>query len=247
MPDTGAPDARLAAALQAWQRGALAAQRAAVLAALVDARVFLCLAARPTDGAVEMALLTVVRSDGARVLPVFSDGHEVQRWRREARPVPVTGPQACCAAAENGAVGVLVDPTGAAFAVGADELSGLARGWVPVTGTRLAARRTTSPLTAPSAPVDAALVTALGAALAGEPVDSARLLDGPDGAVLGLVPAPGRPLDPAALAALADRLVGRLGAALPSDGLDVAVVPAAGPGQPVPIPAAPRRWWRRRR
>lgn len=241
MTDTGEPDPRLAAALSAWAADPVPARRAEVLAALVDARVFVCLAARPGNQAVEMALLSVVRTDGARLLPVFADGHAVQRWRREARPVPLPGPQACAAARDDGAVGVLLDPSGAAFAIGPDELARLARGWVPVAGTALAARRTTSALTAPAVAPDATLVTALGQALAGEPVQSARLLEGPDGLVLGL----DADLGPAGLAALADRVVRRLGAALPADGLDVAVVAAAGPGVPVPLPR--RRWPRRRR
>lgn len=238
--DTGEPDTRLAAALRAWQDAPGTAQRAAALAALVDARVFVCVAARPTADSVEMALLTVVRTDGARVLPVFSDGHAVQRWRREARPVPVPAPQACAAALADGASGVLLDPTGAALAVDADELTRLARGWAPVAGTSLASRRTTAALTAPSAPVDADLVAALAAALASEPVRSARLLEGPDGLVLGV----DADLDAAALAALASRVLRRLGPALPPDGLDLAVVPPDGPGSPVLVPA--RGWWRRR-
>ena len=238
--DTGEADPRLAAALTAWADRPGPARRAEVLAALVDARVFVCLAARPGEDAVEMALLSVVRTDGARVLPVFSDGHAVQRWRREARPVPVPGPQACAAARDDGAVGVLLDPSGAALAVDSDELERLARGWVPVTGTALASRRTTSPLRAPSVAPDAALVGALAQALAGEPVRSARLLEGPDGLVLGV----DADLDPAALAALADRVVRRLGPALPPDGLDLGVVGAAGPGVPVALPRSARRWWR---
>ena len=51
-------------------------------------------------------------------------------------------------------------------------------------------------------------------------------------------------LDPAALAALAARLVERLGADLPPDGLDLARVPHDGPGLPVPVAGRPRvlRW-----
>ena len=73
---------------------------------------------------------------------------------------------------------------------------------------------------------------------------SARLLEGPDGLVLGL----DADLDPAGLAALADRVVRRLGPALPLDGLDVAVV-GTGPGIPVTLPSGPtrRRGWSLRR
>lgn len=243
MSDTGEPDARLAAALTAWAAAPGPAARGAVLAALVDARVFLCLAARRTEGkAVDMAMLSLVRSDGARVVPLFTDGHAVQHWRTEARPAPVPGPQACATALEDGAAGVLLDPPGAAFAVDADELVRLARGWVPVSGTALASRRTTAPLAEPDAAPDPVLVTALGQALASEPVQGARLLQGPDGLVLGLV----ADLAPAALAALAQRVVARLGDALPREGLDVAVVPPHGPGVAVPLPRRRRSLLRRR-
>jgi hypothetical protein len=237
--DTGEPDPRLAAALAAHARAASLARRGEVLAALVDARVFLCLAARRHAGTVDMAMLSLAREDATRVVPVFSDGHAVQRWRAEARPVPVRAPQACATALEDGAVGVVLDPGAAAVVLGRDELVRLARGWVPVTGTSLAARRTTSALAAPAAAPDAALVTALGEALSGEPVRGARLLEGPDGLVLGLE----ADLDPAALAA---RVVRRLGPALPADGLDLAAVPPRGPGHPVPLPPSRRRRvWRR--
>lgn len=243
MSDTGEPDPRLAAALAAHAAGPSPARRSEVLAALVDARVFLCLAARRSEGkAVDMAMLSLVREDGARVVPVFSDGHAVQRWRAEARPRPLPGPQACATALEDGAAGVLLDPAGAALGITRDELERLARGWVPVVGTALAARRTTSALVAPSATPDAALVAALGEALSEEPVRGARLLEGPDGLVLGL----DADLDPAALAALAQRVVRRLGPALPLDGLDVAVVAGAGPGVPVDLPRR-RSWFRRGR
>jgi len=68
-------------------------------------------------------------------------------------------------------------------------------------------------------------------ALAGEGLRSARLLDGPDGPVLGV--AADTPLTPAGLAALAQRIMQRLGADLPADGLDLAQVPVQGPGQQV--------------
>lgn len=242
MTDTGEPDPRLAAALAAHATGATPSRRAEVLAALVDARVFLCLAARRHDGVVDMAMLSVVREDGARVVPVFSDGHAVQRWRPEARPRPLPGPQACATALEDGAAGVLLDPGAAALALSRDELVHLARGWVPVTGTSLAARRTTSALVAPAVAPDPALVRSLGEALAQEPVRGARLLEGPDGLVLGL----DADLDPSSLAALAQRVVRRLGPALPADGLDVAVAGSGAAGVPVPLDR-PRRGWLRRR
>lgn len=245
MTDDGRPDARLAAALDGWQVSRTPLARAEVLAALSGARVFLALAARATgthvdettglvaERGAQMALLSVVGADGARALVAFADGHVVQRWRPEARPVPVPAAQACATALEDRAAALLLDPHGAALAVTSAECQALAAGRVPVPGSSLSTRRTDVGLTEPSSPPDAGLLAALRDALAGEPVGAARLLDGPDGPVLGVVP--GGALDPAAAAALAARVAQRLGAALPVDGLDLAVVPPDGPGVDVPL------------
>jgi hypothetical protein len=258
--DDGRPDVRLAAALSGWSAAPGAPARAEVLAALSGARVFLALAARATgtersattglrqERGAEMALLSVVRKDGARALVVFADGHLVQRWREEARPVPVPAPQACAAAIEDGAAALLLDPLGAALVVTGAEMAALADGRVPVPGTSLASRRTGEGLTAPVGPLAPDLVSAVAQALDGEPVRAARLLDGPDGPVLGVVPA--RETGPAELAALAGRVAGRLGPHLPPAGLDLAVVPADGPGVDLPLrspPASRRRGLLRRR
>jgi hypothetical protein len=250
--DDGRPDPRLVAALSAWRAAPSPATRAQVLAALVDARVFLALAARAGDTEVgahglrqersaEMALLSVVGAGGARALPAFPSGNAVPAWRDEARPVPVQGPLACRTALDDGAAALLLDPGGADLVVGAGELAALAEGRVPVPGTSVSTRRAAVALTAPASPPDPALLAAAGAALAGEPVRAARVLDGPAGPVLGVVPE--RALGPAELAALADRVAGRLGGVLPDGGLDLAAVPADGPGVPVPLPR--RRRWRR--
>lgn len=239
--DDGRPDERLVVALAAHDGSP--ASRAAVLAALVDARVFLALSARAlghersaTTGLVqeseaEMSLLSLGSATGGRALPAFPDGHEVQRWRPEARPVRVMGPQACSTALEDGADVLLLDPAGARVAITRDELAELAAGRVPVPGTALSARHGA----APDQPLDdPALVAALARALAGERgLRQARLLLGQDGPVLGLVPR--SPLPPADLAALASRVADALGSDLPAVGLDVVVVAADGPGTAVPV------------
>jgi hypothetical protein len=248
--DDGRPDARLTTALARWSADPCDAARAEVLAALVDARVFLPLAAQAggtevgahglrQERSAEMALLTVRRGDGARALPAFPDGHQVQRWRPEARPVPVLGALACATALEDGAVALLLDPAEAALVVAGPELSALAGGRVPVPGTAVSTRREAVALRTPSTPPPPALLDAVAAALAGEPVRAARLLDGPAGPVLGIVT--DRVLGPAELAALAARVAERMGPLLPEEGLDLAVVPADGPGVPVRL----RRRWRR--
>lgn len=242
MTDTGAADPRLAAALAAYgDSGDTPATRAELLAAVAGARLFVAITASSTaeelvnglraESSAEMALVSLMSSDGVRALPAFADTVALRRWRLDVRPVPVDATYLCRAALDDGASAVVLDPGGVAAVLREPDLRALADGYVPVAGADLAVRRTTDELTAPQTPPDAALVAALGRALRDEPVRDARLLDGPAGPVLGVVPK--RPLDPPALAALAARLMHRLGADLPAGGLDLAVVPAGGPGYPV--------------
>ena len=246
-PDVGEADPRLASALA---RGcSTPADLAGLHAALLGARVLVPMTAvaaqtRVTefglraDSKAEMAVLTLV-IDGAAALPVFSSLAQLHAWSPLARPVPMSGAQACQSALEQGAVAVVLDPAGAGLTVRA--LGDLARGWVPVAGADLAVRHTTAELTALTVAPDPALVTALSAAVADEQVLAARLLQGPDGLVLGVLPRDAT--DPAALAALAARVLARLGPALPPDGLDLAVIGLAGPGLDL-LPRRRRSWFR---
>ncbi|GAC1445082.1 MAG: hypothetical protein NVSMB55_24040 [Mycobacteriales bacterium] len=239
--DTGGADPRLATALQ--RHDGAAAARAEVMAALAGARVFVAITATPTavhleagtglraESSAEMALVSIVASDGQRALPAFADTATLMRWRLDVRPVPVTAPYLARAALEDGADAVLLDPTGAGIILRRRDLQALADGYVPVAGAPLAARTTDDQLTPPAEPPRPELVRALAAALRPERLRAARLLDGPHGPVLGI--SPRRPIDPAALTALAQRVMTRLGSALPTDGLDLAVVPQDGPGYPV--------------
>lgn len=245
--DHGDADPRLVAALT---RPSSPEARAEALAALAGARVFAGISAVATaeetaaatglraESSAEMAVLLVETPDGSRALPVFPDLGSLRRFRLDARPVPLTGPQACAAARDEGATALVVDPGGAALVLDASELAALADGWVPVVGTGLASRRTDAELTPGTA--GEPLVRALRQALAGERLRSARILSGPHGLVLGV--APREPLDAPALVALASRVVARLGAQLPAEGLDLAQVPARGAGQEVLA-----RGWRRLR
>ncbi|MCU1593623.1 MAG: SseB family protein [Frankiales bacterium] len=232
MSDTGEADPRLAQALLE------PAARAELLAAFVGARVFAAITATSTsehvvaatglraESSAEMAVVLLEAQDVTRALPVFSDLSALRRWRLDARPVPLTGAQACAAALDEAAAAVLIDPAGAAVSV--LELATLASGWVPVQGSGLAARHEVTELHA-AVTVPVGLALALRDALRGERLREARLLEGPDGLVLGVVPK--RPLTPPELAALAQRLVDRLGAALPPGGLDLAQVASGGPGR----------------
>ena len=253
MTEDGLADPRLAAAASAGN--ATPAARAELLAALADARVFAAVTATATgieptasglraESSAELAVVLLQVPDGSRALPVFSDLAALRRWRLSARPVPLTGAQACAAALDERASTVLLDPAGAAVVLTASEVATLAGGWVPVAGSSLAFRRTTGHFGPLALPADPRLVAALRGALAGEPLLSARLLSGSDGPVLGVVPR--ADLDAAALTGLAGRVVQRLGAALPAGGLDLAVVPPQGPGQQVLAPGGRRRpGWRR--
>ena len=246
MTDDGTADPRLAAALRAYDGSARA--RAEALAALAGARVFVAITATSTaehvetgtglraESSAEMALVSMVASDGERAIPAFADTGALRRWRLDVRPVPVDAAYLARAALDDGAAAVVLEPAGAAVVVRRPDLTSLAAGYVPVPGSPLAARRTTTALTPTAAVPDADLVRALAAALAPERPRAARLLDGPGGLVLGI--APRRPLDPPALAALAQRVMIRLGDALPPRGLDVTLVPPSGPGHPV----IGRRW-----
>jgi hypothetical protein len=244
-PDDGRPDPRLVAALAAAADAPSPAARAQVLAALAGARVFVAVRATAAqerastttglreESSAQMELVCVAGSAGALAVPAFADGAAVPGFADGARPVPLPGPQACAAALEQGASALLLDPTGASVAVLPEELAQLAQGWVPVAGSDgLASRRGSAPLTAPSGPVDPALVAALAAALRDEPVTAARLLEGPDGLVLGLA---GPGLDAPGLAALAHRLLARTRDVLPPGGLDLAQVEPQGPGVVVPL------------
>ena len=268
MSDSGLPDARLAAALTIWRATTSPADRAEVLAALCGARVFVAITATSTaehvepgtglraESSAEMALLSLVGSAGGRAVPLFLDAGGPVAFRTGARPLPLPAPEACSAALQDGAVAVLLDPPGAALPLSGEELRELACGRVPIAGTALSARLTSTALHEPGE-VDPALVRALSAALRDEPVRQARLLEGPDGLVLGVTPdrdadldtadldAAG--LDAAGLAALAGRVLPRLRGVLPPAGLDLAVVGPDAPGRVVPLRSASRRRGRLRR
>ena len=234
--DDGLADPQVVAALAAHRAGPGPRTRARALAALATARVFAAVTARSTaehvdpgtglrvESAAEMALVTLAGSSG-RGVPVFLDVPSLLAAHQQARPVRLTVPEACTAALEDGAVAVLVDPPGAALVLTGAELQELAVGRVPVPGSSLSARTAATALTDPSDP-DPELVRRLRSALRGR---RARLLDGPDGPVVGVA----EPLTPAQLAALAAELAPQL-----DRPVDLTVVPRRGPGYPL------RRTWR---
>lgn len=242
-PDDGLAPAALRRALDLADGSPTS--RAAVLAQLPAARLFVPVTATATeervdeatglraDSSAQMALVSLLSAAGERAVPAFLDVASLLAWRPQVRPVPVGVPYLCRSALDDGAVAVLLDPGGAGLLLTEAELTALAEGFVPVPGTGVAFRRTTAQWSELDPAADPALVRALAAAIRPERLRAARLLQGPAGLALGVVPR--RDLDPAELAALAQRVLARLGSALPVGGLDLAVVPDTGPGLPVPV------------
>jgi hypothetical protein len=241
--DTGSADPALAAALEQWQAEPGPRTRARVLAAVSSARLFAAVTARSTaehleagtglraESTAEMSLVTLAGTTG-RGLPAFLDVPSVTAFVDGARPVRASAQEICQAALDDGAAAVVVDPTGAGLVLSGSELAELAAGRTPVAGAGgLSTRRTAAALSTPERP-DRELLAALRVALRQERV-TARLLDGPDGPVLGVLGMS----DPAQLAALAARLQPRL-----PRPLDLTAVPRRGPG----IAIEPRRLWLRR-
>lgn len=228
--DTGLADPQVVAALAAHDDDPTPQTRARALAVLATARVFAAVTARSTaehvdagtglraESTAEMTLVTLGGSSG-RGVPVFLDVPSLLAFAQQARPVRLTVPEACTAALDDGAVALLVDPPGAALVLTGRELAELAAGRVPVPGSSLSTSTRSAQLTTLTDP-DPQLVQQLQRALRRERLP-ARLLDGPDGPVLGIA----APLRPEELAALAARLARRL-----DRPLDLTVVPATGPG-----------------
>ena len=144
--DRGDADPRVAAALGAFAAGH--GSEHAALAALAGARLLVPVVAvlaeaAPADDAAgpgrglrrekasEMALPTLLGSDGRRAVLAFTCLSALAGWRPDARTVPVTGPQVWQAGAEE-ASAVVIDVAGPVpFAVDGARLAALAEGRPP--------------------------------------------------------------------------------------------------------------------
>lgn len=65
---------------------------------------------RTVEKSQELSIVTVAAPDGRRAMPVFSSVEAMRVWNPDARPIPVPGPQAALAAAQEGTALIIVDP-----------------------------------------------------------------------------------------------------------------------------------------
>ena len=171
------------------------------------------------DKSSEMALPTVIGTDGRAALPAFTSAATLARWRAEARPVPVPAAKVWQSGATD-ASAVVIDIAGPVpFAVDGARLAALARGGPP-----------------PRPHEDPDVAALVHAALAAEPAVAAyRLLPGEDGTdlTLCLVAVPdGDPADAAftrAARRASERVLAGAGPRL-RRGIQVAVIAAADGG-----------------
>ena len=106
--DRGEPDPAFTEALSSGDSDRVYAQ-------LPVTRLLVPVVAVPAaDGAgeAEMAVATLVNADGQRALPVFTCIASLALWRRDARPVPMTGARVVAAAVQEGYDGVVIDVAG---------------------------------------------------------------------------------------------------------------------------------------
>lgn len=115
-----------------------------VHAAVLDARVFVPIIATlgerdevtGGDKSSQMELLTFRYGDGddaAEALLVFTGIEEMQRWRSDVRPVPISAVDACGVAVERDYDAVIFDLAGPVrFVVDDDDLDAIARGYQPI-------------------------------------------------------------------------------------------------------------------
>ncbi len=182
--DDGAADPAVAAALAAYAAGQ--GGEHAALTALAGSRLLVpvvaVLAEADEQGAeksTEMALPTLVAQDGSRAVLAFTSLNALQRWRSDARPVPVPAASAWLAGTQD-ADAVVIDVAGPVT--------------LAVDGARLAALAAGRPVPLPHQDPD--VLAALQAALASEPLIVAAALTTPDQRVTASGGAgPGGPAD----------------------------------------------------
>jgi hypothetical protein len=137
--DDGAADPVLVAALAAYGAEPESRERwLEALSALQDARVLVPVVAVAEEGGTDMAAVLMKGRSGRTALLAFTGQESMRAWEAEARPVPVTAPDAARAALQNGADALLLDVAGPVlFPVEGEDLSSLGAGHrlVQVTGS----------------------------------------------------------------------------------------------------------------
>ncbi|MBT0771112.1 SseB family protein [Kineosporia sp. J2-2] len=91
------------------------------------------LVATQGDKSADMALVTLLGEDDARVLPVFTSVAALQTWNPQARPVPVEAARAAQAAVVEECPRIVIDPAGASVELPRPAVWAVAQGreWVP--------------------------------------------------------------------------------------------------------------------
>ena len=171
--DDGAADTAVLTALTAYAAGR--GSEHAALTALAQSRLLVPVVAVPVAGeqaggdsqggekSTEMALPTMVAADGSRAILAFTCLDALQRWRSDARPVPVPAASAWLAGTQE-ADAVVIDVAGPVT--------------LAVDGARLAALAAGRPVPLPHQDPD--VLAALQAALEREPLIVAAAVTTPD-------------------------------------------------------------------
>lgn len=108
--DSGAADALLEAALAAGDSDP-------VVESLKRARIFIALAPSTfnpemAEKTSDMSVVCITANDGRIGLLAFTSVASLANWNPQARPIPMTGPDAATAALDEGAQALIVDPAG---------------------------------------------------------------------------------------------------------------------------------------
>ena len=235
--DDGAAEPAVLAALTAYAAGQ--GSEHAALTALARSRLLVPVVAMPVgeqagaddqggEKSTEMALPMMVAQDGSRAVLAFTCLDALQRWRSDARPVPVPAASAWLAGTQDEASAVLIDVAGPVT--------------LAVDGARLAALAAGRPVPLPHQ--DPEVLAALRAALADEPLIVAAALTSPDQRVTATGGPDRDPAgqDPDGPAPGPDAAASGEGTVGPSPGADLAVQVTLAPGcDPAAAGAAVRR------
>ena len=150
---TGEADARLALALARYGAEPTLPALAALHGALAEATVYVPVVATATatvdapgglraEAETDMALVTLVATDGRSALPMFSGLDAMAAWRSDVRPVAVSTREACASALAEGHDTVVLDVAGTRLVLTDAEISAHAQGYLPVVGDDRVASRT---------------------------------------------------------------------------------------------------------